>query len=334
MSSYPIFLSVILMVRNRQDDLPQVIAEIEREVAPLASDYEIVVVDNASGDDSVAVLRRLTGEGGVPNLQVYALTKAVDDDTAWWAGLENSLGDFMVVIDPSRDDPAFIGTMLEASVGGADVVFASNQQKLRRSLAHRVAFHAFHAAYTWLTGVNLAREAPPFRVLSRRVVNLILQYPQPAIAYRHLPASGGFSRVNLVYRALRTGFGRRDWWARFDRAMRLIVSTTRIPMRLVTGFFVAGSALNLAATAWLAFRALAVEHVLPGWLVLSLQQSAMFFLAALVLAMFGEYILQIVSLSDEGPLYHVAQEFTSAHMARREKLNVEVVAVPSAGKGA
>ncbi len=40
----------------------------------------------------------------------------------------------------------------------------------------------------------------------------------------------------------------------------------------------------------------------------------------------GEYILHMVSLSNEGPLYHVGQEFTSARMSRREKLNVEEAA--------
>ena len=56
---------------------------------------------------------------------------------------------------------------------------------------------------------------------------------------------------------------------------------------------------------------------------MSLQQSGMFFLISLVLLVLGEYILHMASLSNEGPLYHVGQEFTSARMTRREKLNIE-----------
>ena len=52
----------------------------------------------------------------------------------------------------------------------------------------------------------------------------------------------------------------------------------------------------------------------------------MFFLISLVLLVLGEYILNMVSLSNEGPLYHVGQEFTSARMTRREKLNIEEAA--------
>jgi len=49
----------------------------------------------------------------------------------------------------------------------------------------------------------------------------------------------------------------------------------------------------------------------------------MFFLISIVLLVLGEYVLHTSSLADEGPLYHVAQEFTSTLMARREKLNIE-----------
>jgi hypothetical protein len=65
------------------------------------------------------------------------------------------------------------------------------------------------------------------------------------------------------------------------------------------------------------------SDVAPGWVSLSLQQSGMFLLISLVLLVLGEYILHMASLSNEGPLYHVGQEFTSVRMLRREKLNIE-----------
>ncbi|MNG14536.1 hypothetical protein D3C84_982990 [compost metagenome] len=70
--------------------------------------------------------------------------------------------------------------------------------------------------------------------------------------------------------------------------------------------------------------------VAPGWISFSLQQSGMFFLISLVLLVLGEYILNMASLSNEGPLYHVGQEFTSARMTRLEKLNIEEVVSDSA----
>src|SRR6185369_2777108 len=88
------------------------------QLASYASDYELIVVDNASEDASVSVLKTLTGQQGLPNLQVYALTKEVSSDTAAWVGLENALGDFVTVIDPLSDDIAFLPQMLEKAVNG------------------------------------------------------------------------------------------------------------------------------------------------------------------------------------------------------------------------
>ena len=56
---------------------------------------------------------------------------------------------------------------------------------------------------------------------------------------------------------------------------------------------------------------------------MSLQMSGMFFLISLVLLVLGEYVLQMANLSNEGPSYHVSQEFTSERMTRFEKLNIE-----------
>lgn len=199
MIHFPIFLSVVLMVRNQSAELRPVIEQMTTTVAPLVSDYELIVVDNGSDDDSVAVLKRLTGEQGFPNLQIYALTKEVDADTASWAGLENALGDFVAVIDPLADDIQFLPNLLDQAVSGADVVFAVNEQKSKQSLAYRSCSWVFRTLYQWFNSIDMAREAPPYRIISKRVVNFILQHPTPALIYRHLPATAGFSKANLSY---------------------------------------------------------------------------------------------------------------------------------------
>lgn len=328
MPSIPVFLSVVFVVRNQAAGLRSLLSEAASHVAGLVSDYELIVIDNASTDDSVATLRALTAEDGLPNLQVYALTKEVDADTAAWIGLENALGDFIAVVDPVSDDVAFLPAMLDRATGGADVVFATNERKARQSVPYRIAYSVFNGLYKGFSGVDLAREAPAYRLLSKRVVNFILQHPQPAVKYRHLPATAGFSRVNLTYSAMprlaqvkRLGEG-------IDRGMRLLVSTTRTPMRLVTSLSLFGALANLIYTLYVVAIALFKEDVAAGWTSLSLQQSGMFFLISLVLLVLGEYILQSTSLSNEGPAYHIGQEFTSARMTRREKLNLEVVVAP------
>ena len=320
---FPVFLSIVCVARNQSANLERTVAEMSKLVSALVSDYEIIIVDNASDDDSIAKLRELTAETGLPNIQVFALTREVDANTASWVGIENALGDFVGVIDPQIDDISFLPSMLDHAASGADVVFASNDQKPARTSAYHIAFIVFNALYRWFSGIDLAKEAPQYRVLSKRVVNFILQHPQPALAYRHLPARGGFTRANLHYSATPRSSRGKHISHGVEQAMRLMVATTRAPLRLVTSLSLFGAIANLVYSAYVVAIALLKEDVAPGWVSLSLQQSGMFLLISLVLLVLGEYILQMASLSSEGPLYHIGQEFTSALMSRRDKLNVE-----------
>ncbi|POA72531.1 glycosyl transferase family protein [Pseudomonas fluorescens] len=334
MDFFPCFLSVVFVVRNQSKHIEKYLTEATAIISTLVSDYELIIVDNASDDDSIAVLKQLTAESGLANLQVYALTKEVDTDTASWVGLENALGDFVPVINPLLDDISFIPQILEKAANGADVVFANNEQKPSQSLAYRGANAAFHGLYNRLNGVNLAKEAPQYRMLSKRVINFILQHPQPAMTYRHLPATGGFAKAYLTYSAAPKSSPPKRLGESIDRGMRLLVSTTRAPMRLVTYLSLFGALANVVYSIYVLAVAALKPDVAPGWVSFSLQQSGMFFLISLVLLVLGEYILNMASLSNEGPLYHVGQEFTSARMTRLEKLNIEEVgSVPAKTDG-
>jgi glycosyltransferase involved in cell wall biosynthesis len=326
MHFFPIFLSIVVVVRDQAETLEKMIISIQEQVNHKFSEVEIILVDNASTDNSVLLLKQLTLENGLPNLQIYALTKTVDTDTATWVGMENALGDFVVTLDPRVDDIAFLISMMKEAMSGSDVVFARNERIRNNSVLYRYAYNSFNSIFQYLNGIDLSKDAPQYRVLSKRVINYILQHPQPAVTYRHMPASGGFSRTNLhySYHAINnhTTKNLRD---DIDRGIRLLVSTTKAPMRLVTSLSLFGAIANLMYSVYVVIVGFLKVDVAAGWISLSLQQSGMFFLISLVLLILGEYILQMASLSNEGPMYYVGQEFTSARMLRREKLNIEEV---------
>ena len=316
-------------MRNHSGIQEQTISELAAAVSPLVSDYELIIVDNASSDDSVAGLKALTGEHGLANVQVFALTKEVDADTASWVGLESALGDFVAVIDPQVDEIGIIPKMLHQAAAGADVVFVNNEQKPAQSVPYRMAYFIFNGLYRWFGGIHLANEAPQYRLLSKQVVNFILQHPQPALTYRHLPASGGFAKANLSYSAKPRGTQPKHLASSVERGMRMLMSTSRAPMRLVTALCLFGAFANILYSVYVVAVGFFKADIAPGWISLSLQQSGMFFLISLVLLVLGEYVINMARLSNEGPPYHVGQEFTSARMTRREKLNVEDVSNPA-----
>jgi glycosyltransferase involved in cell wall biosynthesis len=323
MTYFPIFLSVVFVLQNQSRDIQQTLNEATKAIASLVSDYEIIVVDNASNDESIAILKMLSGVDGLPNLQVYALTKEVDLDTATWIGMENALGDFIVSIDPVSDDINFLKEMLDKAVNGTDVVFASNTEILDKKTLYNFLSIAFDFFYKYFNGVNLSKEAPQYRVLSKRVVNFILQHPQPYIAYRHLPVTGGFIRANLSFRKASLIVRPKNLWKSVDRGIRLIVSTSRTPLRLATSIALFGAAINLIYSIYVLAVSFFKDDIAPGWISISLQLSGMFFLTSIFFVILGEYILNMLSLQTNGPTYYIGQEFTSTRMTRHDRLNIE-----------
>lgn len=328
MVRFPVFLSIVFVLRNRETDLKPILENAVSNASSIVTEFEIVVVDNGSDDSSVGTLRELTREGGVPNVQVLALTEELDADTAAWVGLENALGDFVAVVDPLTEEVSFLATMLEPAVRGADVVFAYNLSKPLQSFAYRTGSFLFNYLYKLVGGVHLSRDMPQYRLLSKRLTNFILQHPTPLATYRRLPTSSTFSRVNLEYTAAPVRQEKKRLGASIDRGMRLLVSTTKAPMRIVTTLSLFGAVANLLYSAYVVVTYLVKPDVAAGWASLSLQQSGMFFLLSLVLLVLGEYILNMSSLANEGPGYHVGQEFSSEKMYAKHKLNVEETSGP------
>jgi polyisoprenyl-phosphate glycosyltransferase len=320
-----IFFSVVLVFRNNANELIPLLSNLSKLLAQLVSDHEIIIVDNASDDDSLNVLRQLTSLDGLPNLQVYALTKEVDSDVAAWVGLENSLGDFVAVIDPLQDGIHILPEMIEKALDGADVIFANNLIKPKQNLFYKLGHSVFNKLYKWFNGFGLSAESSQYRILSKAVINFILQHPQPSVIYRHLPLTAGFSRVNIKYNAPLEKVHKKRLGESVDRGIRLLVSTTRAPMRIVTSLSFFGALANFVYFFYVLAVSVFKDNVIPGWTSISLQQSGMFFLLSLVLLVLGEYILNMVSLQNDGPTYHVAHEFTSVNITRFEKLNIEEV---------
>jgi glycosyltransferase involved in cell wall biosynthesis len=325
MSLFPIFLSLIITTKNEKDILKKELEDISNSLKTLVDDYELIIIENASADRTISLLRDLTSPSGLPNLQAYALTKEVDRDAAAWAGIENALGDFVVVFNPAEDDLSVLPDMLEKAVSGSDVVFARNQLKPKQTIGYRLANGLFNFMYKQFNGIDLAKEAPEYRVLSKRVINFILQHNQPATSYRHLPATAGFVKSYIEYQSDPKRRQTKKLSESIEKGIRLMVSTTRAPVRLVTVLSLFGAGANLIYSLYVVSIGLFAENVAPGWVSMSLQMSGMFFLISLVLLVLGEYILHMASLSNEGPKYHVGQEFTSAKMTRLEKLNLEEI---------
>ena len=318
-----IFLSIVVVAENQRDDLEGVLAEASNIARKCATDHEIVIVDNGSTDDSVELLRSLCGEGGLPNLQVYRLAKTVEIDIAAWAGVENALGDYVAVVEPAGGDIQALPELLAVAVEGAGVVFGTSKKPTRKSILYRMLNGVFGLAAERLLGIDSNKEMPFFRVLSRTVVNYMIQHQASGLGYRWLAATSGFRKASVLYDRS-PPLRRPSLLGDIDRGVRVLISSTFGPMRLVTILCAFGAIANFIYSIYVIAIVLFKEEVSPGWVTLSLQQSGMFFLLSLVLLVLGEYVLHMAKLAANAPSYYVTDEFTSAQITRQKRLNVEV----------
>lgn len=319
----PILLSVVAPYNNNDGSARAMIERLIADVAPQVADYEIVVVDNGSSEAGFADLERLLRADGLPNVQLYRLVSAAEDDAAAWAGVENALGDYVLVLDPRVDSLTALPAALRALAEGREVVFFRNRANEPQGLAHRI----YRLVFRHTAGIDLRIDALPQRLLSKRVVGYLLQQPYPGLKYRTLPSQAGFSKATVEYDAPRArSDGRRRPVRRLRSALRLLITTTTAPLRIASTAALLGGLLNALYSLYVVLIYLTKPDVAAGWTTLSLQQSGMFFLLSLVMFILIEYLVQLMRQASNGPIYFLTHEATSESLARRERLNVETAA--------
>lgn len=318
-----ILLSVVIPYSNSDHSAQAMLEGVVEAVAPLVADYEIIVVDNGSSDAQFSEYINLLDAQGLANIQVYRLLSKVENEVAAWAGVENSLGDYILVHDPRCEDLSRLGDALEAVAIGVEVIFLRNLANTDFGIVQKLLGPAYRWAFRHLTGLDLVLEATPGRLISKRVVSFLLMQSNPGIQYRTFPARAGFMKTSLTYTGKISAEARRGSITKIRSAMKLLISSSMIPLRLVSVATLAGGLLNLVYSVYVVVIALLKPDVAPGWTTLSLQQSGMFFLISTILFVLTEYLIHVLRWQAHGPEYFVDSERTSAMLSRRHRLNVE-----------
>ena len=116
-----ILVSVVMAIGESDPGFDDLIRGLRVMLEAKVKDYEIILVDNATRDGTMAVIEQLVEE--VPNIQVYSLARACDRDIAVLAGLDNTISDYVITMLPIREQISVLPTMLDLTMAGTEVVF-------------------------------------------------------------------------------------------------------------------------------------------------------------------------------------------------------------------
>jgi glycosyltransferase involved in cell wall biosynthesis len=282
-----------------------------------------VLVDDGSTDDTADRLPELLQRHGF--VRFIHLTRRFGTETAILAGLESSIGDFVVVMVPGHDPPALVPELVDLARRGFGIVSGVRRTRAHEPWLVRTGARAFYWYCNRVLHIDVPANSTFFRVLSRAAVNAVIRIKDRLRHFRVYGTYIGFPAATFPYDPLPAPpGGRRTSLAdSVRRSIGIVIANSTHPLRVASfaGLVASGSCLVYAA--YVVVTYFVKKDVAPGWATLSLLASAMFFFVFLVLAILCEYVGRILLEAQDRPQYFVLGESKSSIMLREgARLNV------------
>jgi glycosyltransferase involved in cell wall biosynthesis len=301
-------ISCVVPAYNEALNLPAVLPAIGRQIAAMTDQFEIIVVNDGSRDNTLEVANALAVQH--PEIVVLDLSRNFGKEAAITAGLEAAVGDVVILMDADGQHPTtLLPTMLEKWQEGLDVVYAIRRTRNDQSTLHAALTAWFYRLVNWGSRVKIPRDAGDFRLMDKRVVAALVALPERNRFMKGLYAWVGFSNVALDYEPLPRQQGESSFGLRgaFRLALTGMLAFSTVPLRLLT---LSGLLLSLAAMLYIAWVLLEYFYwgiQVPGYATLVV--SIMFFsgIQLLALGIMSEYVGRIYDEVKRRPVYLLRQ---------------------------
>jgi len=301
-------VSVVIPCFNEEGNLRETHRRVSEAVSQAGIQYEVVYVDDGSYDTTPELLRQLQAED--EHVRVVYFSRNFGHQFAVTAGLAHASGGAVIILDADlQDPPELLVEMIRLWEAGYEVVYGVRTDREGETRFKLLTARLFYRLIRWLSETEIPLDTGDFRLLDRKVVDVIAAMPERDRFLRGMVSWAGYRQIGIPYRRAPRFSGETKYpvgkMVRF--AFDGIVSFSVKPLRLSTlmGFICAGLAL-LAILYALAMR-LFTQRWVTGWTALII---AILFLGGaqlISLGIIGEYVGRLYGEAKHRPLYLVRE---------------------------
>jgi glycosyltransferase involved in cell wall biosynthesis len=313
-------LSIVAPAYNEERNLPEFLAAIVPVLEAIGETFEIVFVNDGSRDGTLGMLAAAASQD--PRVKVVGLARNFGKDIALSAGLAHASGQAVIPIDcdlqhPVELIPQFVAKWRE----GYDMVLGVRSKRDEEGFLRRTASRTYYRVMRMMTSVEIPPNAGDFRLIDRKILDVINKMPERHRFMKGIFAWPGFKVASIEFQANTRANDTRTSWSFFKLwrfALDGLFSFSTAPLKIWTyvgAFSALGAFIYLVVTL---IQKLFFGIDLPGYA--SLLILLLFFngLHMISNGIQGEYIARIFEEVKARPLYVVGQTFGFDEVARAQ----------------
>ncbi len=277
--------------------------------------WEVIYVNDGSQDRTGPIIDDMRRTDA--HVALVGLSRNFGKEIATTAGLDYAKGDAVIVIDADLQDPPEIIPLLVAEWRkGYDMVYAQRQIREGESWLKRITADLFYRLMQNVGRIQLPRNTGDFRLMSRRVVDALLQMREQHRFMKGLFAWVGFPTKAVLYNRAPRHAGETKWnypklWS---LAIEGITSFTVMPLKIATYVGLGVAVIAVIFGGQVIVRTILFGNPVAGYP--SLMTVVLFLggIQLMTLGVIGEYLGRIFNETKRRPLY-IVERFSPSHVA-------------------
>jgi dolichol-phosphate mannosyltransferase len=300
--------SIVAPIYNELDNIPELYRRVKEVMDSTGETWELILVDDGSTDGSTAAICELGKEDKRVRPVIFA--RNFGHQIAITAGWDYARGAAVVIIDADlQDPPEVILEMAKKWKEGYEVVYAVRADREGESWFKLWTASVFYRLIYRITDVKIPLDTGDFRLMDRKVVDVLKQMRERHRFPRGMSAWVGFKQVGVDYKRAARVAGETKYPFRkmFRLALNAITSFSYFPLQVATFFGFASAGIAILAIAPVAYLRITGSQAFFGQATTLIAVLFLGGVQLISLGILGEYIGRLYDEAKGRPLYIVRE---------------------------